>query len=174
MDFYSASGIPILWCCFFQTIAIGWIFGVNRVARCVELMSGYTPNAYWIWTWCLIAPLVMLVRWKCLNIALTSSFIGRINPFPVFQSIFLFYCISFSPLKYGGTIEYPTWAHIIGFIMSLASMLWIPGYAIYYIANQHGSLRDVSSHIPKIIEWNRHKSNEQKNKKLRKHRRHFM
>ncbi len=30
MDFYSASGITILWCCFFQTIAIGWIFGANR------------------------------------------------------------------------------------------------------------------------------------------------
>ena len=28
--------------------------------------------------------------------------------------------------------------------MSLASMLWIPGYAIYYIATQRGSLRDVS------------------------------
>ena len=29
--------------------------------------------------------------------------------------------------------------------MSLASMLWIPGYAIYYILNQRGSLKDVSS-----------------------------
>ena len=29
MDFYSASGITILWCCFFQTIAIGWIFGTQ-------------------------------------------------------------------------------------------------------------------------------------------------
>jgi solute carrier family 6 GABA transporter-like protein 1 len=36
MDFYSASGIPILWCCFFQTIAIGWIFGTTKFAACVE------------------------------------------------------------------------------------------------------------------------------------------
>ena len=36
------------------------------------------------------------------------------------------------------------YAHIIGLGMSLASMLWIPGYAIYYIVTQRGSLRDVS------------------------------
>ena len=58
MDFYGASGIPILWCCFFQvyssslhpskthlllsqTIAIGWIFGVNKFANCVEQMTGF-------------------------------------------------------------------------------------------------------------------------------------
>ena len=61
MDFYSASGIPILWCCFFQTIAIGWIFGANKFGDCVQQMTGYQPNKYWIWTWGLIAPLVMAV-----------------------------------------------------------------------------------------------------------------
>ena len=44
-----------------------------------------------------------------------------------------------------GKIQYPMYAHILGFGMSLASMLWIPGYAIYYILNQRGSLKDVSS-----------------------------
>jgi len=39
MDFYSASGIPILWCCFFQTIAIGWIFGTTKFAACIEQVS---------------------------------------------------------------------------------------------------------------------------------------
>jgi len=34
------------------------------------------------------------------------------------------------------------YAHVLGFGMSLASMLWIPGYAIYYILNQRGSLKD--------------------------------
>ena len=47
-------------------------------------------------------------------------------------------------MKYG-EVEYPMYAHVIGAVMSLASMLWIPGYAIYYIATQRGSLRDVSN-----------------------------
>ena len=62
MDFYSASGIPILWCCFFQTIAIGWIFGTQRFANCVEQMTGYKPNQYWTVTWMAVAPAVMGVR----------------------------------------------------------------------------------------------------------------
>jgi len=116
MDFYSASGIPILWCCFFQTIAIGWIFGASKFAGCVEQMTGYKPNMYWKLTWGIIAPLVM-------------------------GFIFCFYVFSWKPVKYGD-VEYPTWAHILGFIMSMASMLWIPGYAIYYLATETGSFQE--------------------------------
>ena len=47
-------------------------------------------------------------------------------------------------MKYG-EVEYPMFAHIIGFGLSLASMLWIPGYALYYICMQRGNLRDVST-----------------------------
>ncbi len=61
MDFYSASGITILWTCFFQTIAIGWIFGARRFAECVEQMTGYRPSMYWTITWGVVAPLVMAV-----------------------------------------------------------------------------------------------------------------
>ena len=46
------------------------------------------PNAYWLATWGVVAPLVMAV-------------------------IFLFYVYQFEPVKYG-KIEYPSWAHIIG------------------------------------------------------------
>ncbi|CAB4058288.1 SLC6A1 [Lepeophtheirus salmonis] len=116
MDFYSASGIPILWCCFFQTISIGWIFGTKRFAGCVEQMTGFRPNFYWIATWGFVAPVVM-------------------------ASIFIFYLFRWSPVKYGD-IQYPLSAHVIGFVMSLMSMLWIPGYAIYYMLNQRGNLKD--------------------------------
>jgi len=116
MDFYGASGIPILWCCFFQTIAIGWIFGVNKFSNAVEQMTGLRPNLYWRITWAVVAPLVMAV-------------------------IFLFYCFKWEPVKYG-TTEYPRWAHGVGFLMSLSSMIWIPGYAIYWMVTTRGSIKD--------------------------------
>jgi len=116
MDFYGASGIPILWCCFFQTIAIGWIFGVKKFANCVEQMTGFKPNLYWTLCWGVVAPGVMAV-------------------------IFLFYCFRWEPVKYG-TVEYPPWAHTIGFFMSLSSMVWIPGYAIYWMCTTRGSIKD--------------------------------
>ena len=101
-----------------QTIAIGWIFGVKKFANCVEQMTGFKPNLYWTLTWGVIAPLVMAV-------------------------IFLFYCFRWEPVKYG-TVEYPPWAHTIGFFMSLSSMVWIPGYAIYWMCTTRGSIKDVS------------------------------
>jgi solute carrier family 6 GABA transporter-like protein 1 len=116
MDFYGASGIPILWCCFFQTIAIGWIFGVKKFSGCIEQMTGIKPGLYWIVCWAGVAPLVMLV-------------------------IFLFYVVRWEPVKYG-TVEYPPWAHGIGFLMSFSSMMWIPGYAIYYMLTTRGSFKD--------------------------------
>jgi len=116
VDFYGASGIPILWCCFFQTIAIGWVYGVNKFASNVEQMTGMLPNKYWVCCWGVVAPFVMGV-------------------------IFLFYCVKWEPVKYG-TVEYPLWAHIVGFVISASSMMWIPGYALYYLYKTKGSLRE--------------------------------
>ena len=101
-----------------QTIAIGWIFGVQKFANCVEQMTGFKPNLYWTLTWGVVAPGVMAV-------------------------IFLFYCFRWEPVKYG-TVEYPAWAHTIGFFMSLSSMVWIPGYAVYWMCTTRGSIKDVS------------------------------
>ena len=103
MDFYSASGIPILWCCFFQTIAIGWIFGVEKFALCVEQMTGYKPNYYWILTWSIIAPLVMAVRQK-LILSLHSNYRYIIYLFWIFYFFlagfhFVFYFVDSSKIR---------------------------------------------------------------------------
>ena len=44
---------------FFQTIAIGWVYGVRKFASNVEQMTGMLPNNYWIACWGVVAPLVM-------------------------------------------------------------------------------------------------------------------
>jgi solute carrier family 6 GABA transporter-like protein 1 len=61
MDFYSASGMSLLWVCFFQTIAISWIFGAKKFTDCVEQMMGIRPNNFWYICWVFCAPAVMLV-----------------------------------------------------------------------------------------------------------------
>ena len=115
---------------------------MRRFAACVEQMTGYKPSLYWIATWGYIAPIVMAVRitWsariKCRRQYSTFQF--------NLKGIFLSYLFMWEPLKYGEDVEYPFYMHAIGFVMSLASMLWIPGYALYYIISQRGSLRDVS------------------------------
>merc|ERR1712107_531614 len=56
MDFYAASGMSLLWCVFFQTIAICWVFGAKRFYGCIEEMIGYKVSYYFFLCWILIAP----------------------------------------------------------------------------------------------------------------------
>lgn len=62
----------------------------------------------------------------------------------LFKTIFLSYLVNWEPVTYG-EVKYPSWAHVIGFGMSLASMLWIPGYVIYFFLTEKGTFMEVSS-----------------------------
>ena len=61
MDFYSASGMSILWVCFFQTIAISWIFGAKKFCDCIHQMMEIELNKFWYICWVVLAPMTMAV-----------------------------------------------------------------------------------------------------------------
>ena len=61
MDFYAASGLSLLWCVFFQTIAICWVFGAKKFYLCIEEMIGYRVSWYWYVCWVFLAPAFMVV-----------------------------------------------------------------------------------------------------------------
>ena len=46
-------------------------------------------------------------------------------------------------MRYGEDYAYPKWAEAMGVCMSLASMVWVPAYAIYYLVTQPGTFREV-------------------------------
>ena len=133
LDFYSCSGLALLWVTFFQTIAIGWFFGAqryhlgiqyswwligkSRFCDCIEQMTGHKPNIFWYLCWKYFAPLVMFC-------------------------VFIFYIVSFKPVKLG-SYEYPGWAEGLGLCFSFASMMRVPGYAIYYLFTQPGTFMQV-------------------------------
>ena len=55
----------------------------------------------------------------------------------------VFAFVFYSPVKYNNVYEYPGWAIAIGWLLILASLLWIPGYAIYKFLQYPGTLREV-------------------------------
>ena len=61
MDYYSASGMPMLFLVMFQTIAINWVFGGDRFCECVKQMTGYRPPFIFYYCWMFFGPLVMIV-----------------------------------------------------------------------------------------------------------------
>eukprot|EP00095_Tigriopus_kingsejongensis_P007990 maker-scaffold269_size230758-snap-gene-0.24 protein:Tk07990 transcript:maker-scaffold269_size230758-snap-gene-0.24-mRNA-1 annotation:"sodium- and chloride-dependent gaba transporter 1-like" len=116
MDFYSASGMSLLWICFFETIAVSWIYGVDKFSSNIEDMVGSKPFFFWYLCWKYFAPLVM-------------------------SGVFVYYIVSYKPITYG-SYEFPQWAEVLGLVISFSSMIWVPAYAIYYLLSRPGTLRE--------------------------------
>ncbi|XP_006824369.1 sodium- and chloride-dependent GABA transporter 1-like [Saccoglossus kowalevskii] len=134
MDYYSASGISLLFLVFFETIAISWAFGVRRFYDAIEDMIGFRPNYFWMICWTFITPTLVL-------------------------GVFLFSFIKYERVTYGDDYTYPIWGEFIGWLLALSSMVWIPGYAIYKIAITPGTLRErlrivTSPEIPIVFRSN--------------------
>jgi solute carrier family 6 GABA transporter-like protein 6/8/11/12/13 len=53
--------MSLLWACFFQTMAICWCFGADKVYNCIEQMIGYRINKCWYYCWKYISPAFMAV-----------------------------------------------------------------------------------------------------------------
>ena len=59
MDFYSASGMPLLWICFWETVALSWVFGAARFREAIHEMTGHRPPYLFYLCWKYFGPLVM-------------------------------------------------------------------------------------------------------------------
>ncbi|XP_060569045.1 sodium- and chloride-dependent taurine transporter-like [Ruditapes philippinarum] len=115
-DYYCASGLVLLWICFFEAVVVAWCFGQERFQEAAELMIGRR------------FPLWFFICWKYIIPVLTSA-------------IFLFSIVSFKPLTYNKTYIYPRWAQGVGFCMALVSMICIPIIFVYKMMTTRGSLR---------------------------------
>ena len=61
---YAASGLALLTLIFFECIAIGWGFGVNRYFEAIKEMVGYYPFLWFKICWTVLCPAVTLVRFS--------------------------------------------------------------------------------------------------------------
>ncbi|XP_078594952.1 sodium- and chloride-dependent creatine transporter 1-like isoform X1 [Branchiostoma floridae x Branchiostoma japonicum] len=119
-DYYSASGISLLFMSFFECVAIAWIFGVNRFYDSIEIMIGYKPLPWFKICWTVLTPLIAV-------------------------GIFLFMCVTWSPMEFKhftGTYYFPTWAEGIGWAMVVIVILCVPVTAVVKICQAKGTFRE--------------------------------
>jgi len=118
MDFYAASGLSLLWICFFETIAVSWFYGAGRFSKNIEQMLGHRPAffIFWHYCWLIFAPVVM-------------------------GGVFFYYIYSYQPVTFGDYV-YPKWSEAMGLCISFSSMIWVIAYAIYFMMTTPGTLSE--------------------------------
>ncbi|XP_014240511.1 sodium-dependent dopamine transporter [Cimex lectularius] len=106
LDRYAA-GYSMLFAVFFESIAVAWIYGIDRFSNDIKDMIGFSPGIYWRVCWRFLAPLFLMF-------------------------IIVYGLMGYEPLTYEDYV-YPSWANGIGWAIAGSSVLMIPAVAIYQI-----------------------------------------
>uniref|UniRef100_A0A096LXI7 Transporter n=1 Tax=Poecilia formosa TaxID=48698 RepID=A0A096LXI7_POEFO len=129
-DYYSASGMTLLWQAFWECVVIAWVYGADRFMDDVARMIGYQPLPYMKWCWSYITPFVCV-------------------------AVFLFHVVNYQPLTYNTVYTYPVWGEALGWALALSSMLCIPLTVLYKLLRCKGPLRERWQNLTTPI-WGRH------------------
>ncbi|XP_063350214.2 sodium- and chloride-dependent GABA transporter 2-like [Pelmatolapia mariae] len=118
----EVSFLIILIILLFETLALGWIFGVDKLYDIIKDMTGTRANYFFKLCWLYLTPLVSL-----------GSFICSL--------------IEYQPLTFNRWYIYPSWAYVLGWILALSSILLVPGCALYKLGTGTGTLSQRFHHL---------------------------
>ncbi|XP_056138822.1 sodium- and chloride-dependent GABA transporter 2-like [Lampris incognitus] len=121
-DYYACNGACILFLCAFETLAVGWIFGAERMYGIIEDMTDTRPNILFKVCWLYLTPLVSL-----------GSFICSL--------------VDYQPLTFNRWYVYPVWVYVLGWLLALSSILLVPGWALIKLSMGPGSLSQRFRHL---------------------------
>ncbi|XP_005932327.1 sodium- and chloride-dependent GABA transporter 2 isoform X1 [Haplochromis burtoni] len=114
-DHYVCSGNNLLLLSVCQSIAIGWIYGADRLYDNIEDMIGYRPWPLMKHCWLYVTPAVCL-------------------------GTFVFSIVKYKPLKFNKTYVYPTWAYALGWFLGLFCVLLVPLWIIFKVTTMKGTI----------------------------------
>ncbi|XP_026055116.1 sodium- and chloride-dependent creatine transporter 1-like isoform X1 [Carassius auratus] len=129
-DYYSASGITLLWQAFWECVVVAWVYGADRFMDDVACMIGYRPLPYMKWCWSYVTPVVCM-------------------------GVFFFHVVNYKRLVYNAVYVYPWWGEVLGWFLALSSMLCIPLTVLYKLLHCKGSLIERWQHLTTPV-WGRH------------------
>ena len=120
MDNYG-GGMSVLWIAIFEMVCICWIYGANNVGKDLNFMLGISlkriPS--------LISHVILVGLWYIIPILLILLLILGL--------------LTFTPPSYGGHIQFPDYAHGIGYFLVVIAAAQFPLWAVllmlYYLCH---------------------------------------
>ncbi|XP_065064928.1 sodium- and chloride-dependent GABA transporter 1-like isoform X2 [Rhopilema esculentum] len=111
---WQAGGVSLLFVALCEVLTLSYGYGAGRFIDDMEFMLGKRPSVWWKFCWKFASPLLI-------------------------GGLLIFSLATWTGINYG-TYKYPDWAEVIGWCLAAASILWVPGVAIYRILTTPGSL----------------------------------
>lgn len=111
-------GLAILFVVFIEAAGVFWFYGVDNFSTDVESMLGQRPGLFWRICWMYISPVFLLV-------------------------IFIFSLIGYEDMLGEDKKPYPPWSNVLGWILTLSSIVCIPIYIIYKLLITPGTIKQV-------------------------------
>ncbi|XP_040179609.1 sodium- and chloride-dependent neutral and basic amino acid transporter B(0+)-like isoform X1 [Rana temporaria] len=111
------GGWALLFAAVLELVAVIWIYGGNRVILDIEMMLGKKHWIFWLWwrvCWYFVSPVLL-------------------------AAILIWSLVTYEAAGYGGVV-YPKWAIILGFLMVVFCLIWIPIIAIVKVIQAKGNI----------------------------------
>ncbi|XP_056334167.1 sodium- and chloride-dependent GABA transporter 2-like isoform X2 [Danio aesculapii] len=121
-DYYASNGACVLFLSVFESLAIAWVFGAEKMSDAIEDMTKSRPNYIFILCWKYFTPLVSL-------------------------GFFVYSMVKYRPLTFKNWYVYPDWAYALGWLLALSSILLVPGWALGQMCAKKGSLKQRWRHL---------------------------
>ncbi|KAM6974335.1 sodium-dependent neutral amino acid transporter B(0)AT1-like [Tautogolabrus adspersus] len=117
-----AGSVPLLIIGVFELFAVVYIYGIDRFNEDMEFMIGYKPSIFWQISWRFTSPLVILAILVFYLVTLGQQ-----------ELTYLVWDPNSDEFPSLASVPYPSWIHLIIFILAGIPALAVPAYTLYWL-----------------------------------------
>uniref|UniRef100_UPI00358FA78A sodium- and chloride-dependent GABA transporter ine-like isoform X2 n=1 Tax=Myxine glutinosa TaxID=7769 RepID=UPI00358FA78A len=110
---HHSSVVTLVFIAFFEVTAVCWLYGVPLLSRNVEEMTGKRPALFFRVCWYFLSPCLVTI-------------------------MLIFSLVRYEPVHYGD-YTYPSWAVVLGWLITIFCIIWIPLGIIHTLATSPGT-----------------------------------
>ncbi|TNM90769.1 hypothetical protein fugu_003058 [Takifugu bimaculatus] len=107
VDTFAASYSLVI-IAIFELVGISYLYGLQRFCEDIEMMIGFQPNQFWRLCWAFVTPTILT------GILILSLYQWKVMTYEDYT--------------------YPTWSMVLGWLMVICSVIWIP---IMFVIKMH-------------------------------------